>query len=59
MTNVHVVINCVSHDALNGRREVFNKMSEAEKGWKCLANDAKISVTNWKKNTLNDFGTKN
>jgi len=33
-------------------------MSEAEKGWKCLANDAKISVTNWKKNTLNDFSTK-
>jgi len=33
-------------------------MLEAGKGLKCLANDARISVKNWKKNTLNDFITK-
>jgi len=30
-------------------------MFEAGKGLKCLANDARISVKNWKKNTLDDF----
>jgi len=30
-------------------------MFEAGKGLKCLANNARISVENWKKNTLNDF----
>ena len=37
-----------------GDLEVFNEMFEAGKGSKCLASDARISVNNWNKNTLND-----
>jgi len=33
-------------------------MFEAGKGFKCFANDARVSIKNWKKNNLNDFITK-